>query len=477
MYFMKTICGFILLLFSSSVAFAQGTSCNNSDVLTLDGVCRDYTISATTGSAIHCTTGIYTGTGRLTIFSFTTNAAAACVLIHLTTSGAQPAEVTLWTKCTSGGAGNLQNDDPASSICFDDGTGDWAPCETLVLLPSTVYYLRVWTPGPGTINMCAKHYNPPNNTCAGATPIGTTPIVDNNACNKGSTEVLPEQLCAFSLENTAFYSYTVQNTGTSILTLSNIACDNSNVGVSAAFQIGFFTGNCGSLTPVSCYADSAGTLQATTNSFPAGTKITVAIDGMIGSNCSYTISAINAITLPVSLKYFTGWMNPNKNILRWTTMSEANNLYFDIEKSVDGFNFTKIGTTLGRNHSNAATDYGFEDGSLMPKQFYRLKIIGADGNYMYSNTVQLRRQNLKTESVFFDNHLPDKLIVKVNSPSEKKANIQIIDVLGRQREIKNTAFDKGENLYTIDIHSLSRGLYYLIFTDNNTRTQYSFVRQ
>jgi hypothetical protein len=473
---MKTMCGFILLLFTSFVAFSQGTSCNSSDALTLDGVCRPYTISATTGSASHCTAGLYSGTGYYTFFSFTTNAIGSCVLIHLTSSGNQATEVTLWEKCTSGGAGNLQNQQPASSVCFDDGTGDWAPCETLTLVANTVYYLRVWTPGTGTLTMCAKNYDPPNNTCAGATSIGSTPFTDNNACNKGSTEVLPEQLCAFSLENTAFYSYIVQNTGTSILTISNISCDNSDLGVNAAFQIGFFTGTCGSLVPLNCFADSNGTVQATTNSLPAGTKVTVAIDGMIGSNCSYTISAINALTLPVSLKYFTGWMNPNRNILRWTTMSEINNLYFDIEKSIDGLNFTKIGTALGRNHSNAATDYSFEDGALMPRQFYRLKIIGADGNFMYSNIVQMKRQNLKNESVFFDNHVPDKLIVKVNVPSERKANIQIIDVLGRQRQTQTAKFVKGENLYTVDIHSLTSGLYYLIFSDNNERTQYSFIK-
>jgi hypothetical protein len=478
---MKAFCG-LILLFYSTIAFAQGTSCNNSHVLTLDGVCRDYTISTSTGTADHCSTSpyggaLYTGTGRITIFSFTTNASGSCVLIDLTTSGGQAAEVTLWAKCTSGGAGNLQNPEDPSSICFNDGTGLWAPHQNLILAASTTYFLRVWTPGPGTITMCARNYTPPNSLCSGATAIGPTPIPDNNACHKGTTEVLPEHLCALSLENTAFYTYTVAYTGASIITISNITCDNSNIGVDAGFQVGFFTGNCGSLTPVNCFEDSSGTFQATTNSFPAGTNITVAIDGLVGSNCAYTISAINAITLPAVVKYFTAWVRPGSNNLRWISLQETQGARYEIEKSLDGINFFKIGNVTGVNHSNSQTDYGFDDFSLMPNQFYRLKIISANSQTIYSNIIQAKRPGSKYPSVVFQNYASDRLVLKVNSTHDKNASIQVIDVLGRQMKVRKVQFDKGENSYTIDIYNLSKGLYYLVFSDYESRMQYSFIKQ
>ena len=472
---MKTISGLILLLYSS-VIIAQGNDCINPYVLDLDGICRDYTISSTPGTALHCTnSAYYSGTGVVTIFSFKTNSTGSCVLINLTTSDYQPAEVMLFAGCTGGGS--LHFPDDASSVCFDDGTGLWAPSETFVLSPGTVYYLRVWTLKSGTITMCAKNYDPPNNDCAGATPIGPTPIADNNACHKPGQGVTPDQLCAFSLENTAFYSYTTQSAGSSMVTIANIACDNSAIGGSSGFQIGFFTGSCGSLIPINCYSDIGMTVQATTNSMPAGSQIIVAIDGMQGSNCSYTISAINAIVLAANLKYFSAWMKPAANALRWLTLNETNNTYFDIEKSSDGIHFLKIGTVAGKNHSNTETDYSFEDAMLAPNQFYRLKIIGENGNFMYSHIVQVKRPNLKTGSVIFENPVSNKLIIKVNTPYEKNTKIQIIDVLGRQRELKNAKFDKGENIYTIDTHSLPSGLYYLIFSDNNSRAQYSFIKE
>src|SRR4030095_12850782 len=175
--------------------FAQGSNCLTSHVLPLDGQFHDYTISSTTGDAMHCTnlSSIYDGTGRLTIFSFTPTS-TTCVLVNVATSNHQPAEVLLFGTCSGGG--NLANNswDEASSICFNDGTGLWAPSKSFTFLPGTTYYLRVWTPGPGTIAMSANTYAPPNNSCSGATFIGTIPVTDNNACHKPSAEVTLERV-------------------------------------------------------------------------------------------------------------------------------------------------------------------------------------------------------------------------------------------------------------------------------------------
>jgi hypothetical protein len=473
---MKTVWALILLAYCTA-ASGQGTSCTNAISLTLDDSCRSYAISSTTGTALHCTSGLYAGTGQLTVFKFTTNSSASCVLVHITTSGGQAAEVSMFDLCSGGG--NLQSpqhDLIPSHVCFDDGTGYWAPCETEVLTANTTYYLRVWTPGTGTITMCAKHYTPPNNTCAGATPISSTPILDNNSCNRGSTEVYPDALCANSLENTAFYSYTIDVTGASIVTISNISCDNSDLGVNAGFQIGFFTGNCGALTWQSCFADSNGTVNATTGSFPAGTRITVAIDGMIGSNCSYTISAFNAIPLPASLRYFSAWKKPNSNGLKWLTLAETNSPHFDIEKSLDGLNFFKVAAVEGKNRNNTETNYAFDDPAISANQYYRLKIVGTNGNFVYSNIARIKREDIPEESITFQNFVSDKLVLKVSSIEGKTANIRIIDALGRERKIQHTNFNKGESSCTIDVQSLNRGIYYLVFSDNNSQKQWSFIK-
>ncbi|HEV8284542.1 MAG TPA: T9SS type A sorting domain-containing protein [Chitinophagaceae bacterium] len=476
----------VYLLLLPAFLFAQtGSTCSAPYVIPLDNQCHDYTISATTGTTIHCTGVIpgYSGTGRLTIFSFTTNATASCVLINLTTSGGQPAEVLFYEGC--GGGSLHENDrDDYSSVCFNDGTGLWAPSETFTLASNTTYYLRVWTPGSGTITMCAKSYDPPNNNCTGATPIGSTPVTDNNACHKPAQGIAPELLCAYSLENTAFYSYTTELTGASVITVSSILCDNSALSGSSGVQIGFFAGSCASLTHIGCYYDVGPTVQATINylpggaPIPAGTNIIVAVEGMgVGSNCTYTISATNAFSLPATLKYFSGWIKPDANVLRWLTLSEDPDTHFEIQKSSDGMSYFKIGMLDGKNHANSETDYSFEDKSILANQFYRLKIISGRNRGLYSNTIQLKRENANNESVAFQKVATSKVVVKTATSVEKNAIVQIIDPLGRQMKVQHMKIDRGENSYTIDIQSLDKGIYYLIFQANNTKKQFSFIKE
>ena len=461
------------LLLASRPCFSQGNSCSTPYSLTLDGVSRDYSITSLTGLALHCTNSIYVGTGHITIFSFTTNASASCVLIDLTTSGLQPAEALLYNKCSGGGA--LQNLETASSVCFDDGTGLWAPSETLVLMPNHLYFLRVWTPGTGTLTLSAKNYDPPNNTCAGATVIGTTPVADNNACHKPSTEVTPIQLCAFSLENTAFYRYTIDVSGISVLMISHISCDNSAAGATAGFQIGFFTGSCGSLIPLSCYAAIGGTVTAPTDSLPSGTQVTVAIDGMSGSNCSYLINAFNAVFLPVSIKYFTAWVAPRANTLRWVTTNENGNTSFEIEKSPDGLNFHPIGTVREENNPRPHEDYTFEDRSPWPDQFYRLRIVGIHGEVFYSNIIHVKRGNIETGHII-QNPVSGILQAKIISQQTEMVRLQILDGEGRLVKIENSRLEKGEHIYSLDIGQLPNGIYYLVIPGQETRSGYKFIK-
>ena len=462
------------LWLSSSPCYSQGNSCSTPYSLILDGVTRNYSISSLTGLALHCTNINYIGTGHVTIFSFTTNASGSCVLVDLTTPGFQPAEVLLYERCSGGGA--LQNLEVASSVCFDDGTGFWAPSETLVLTPNHTYFLRIWTPGTGILKLSAKNYDPPNNTCAGATLIGTTPIADNNACHKPSTEVTPIQLCAFSLENTAFYRYIVDVSGVSVLMINNISCDNSAAGATAGFQIGFFKGSCGALIPISCYAAIGGSISAPTDSLPEGTQVTVAIDGMSGSNCSYMINAFNAVFLPVSIKYFTAWMTPASNTLRWVTVNETGNTDFDIEKSVDGLNFHKIGTLRGGNNPRPSEDYTFEDVTPWADQYYRLRMVGSQGRVIYGNIIRVKRGIIQTGQVIIQNPVTEKLKVRITSQKAEMVRMQILDGEGRMVKNETSRIDKGEHIYPIDISQLPKGVYYLIIPGQGSQSGYKFIK-
>jgi hypothetical protein len=463
-----------MLCVTTTYLYPQGASCTNPHILALDTVSRNFAVSPTSGTSAECSAG-FSGSGKITIFSFTTNASGSCVLVHIATSApVQVAEVSMYTGC--GGTGTPQGLQSGSSVCFVDGTGYWAPSQVLTLLPNTTYYLRVWTPGAGTITMSATNYPPPNNLCSGSSWISGDVTKDNNACAKPSTEVTPVQLCAFSLENTAFYTYIVESNGVSSIQLNDINCDNLNSAAETGFQIGFFVGSCGSLQKISCATGSGGSLTATTGWLAAGTQVFVAIDGTAGSNCSYSITAFNATVLPVKLKYFTAWKRPDANRLTWLTTSEKNFSHFEIEKSSDGANFVRITTIKGKGGNSTETAYTFDDNEVKVVQYYRLKYVDANGQYTYSNILRVNRDDVTNTKVLFSNRVTTMLALRLIDLNADNLSIKIIDNSGREVRRQNVKINPGENSLNINTGSIPSGFYYLMLSADNYKRTFSFVK-
>lgn len=486
---------FIFFSIYNSTVFAQGTNCSNATTIPLDGTCNTYSVSTATGAAVHCSGSGYTGpNGRVTWFRFTTNSTADCVTMDMqaSTSGIKM-EVALYTGCSGTTGTGLSN---IHSICMDDGNGIWATnleygsITGTNFAPNTTYYLRVRTENgfTGTIQICAKSEVATNNLCSGSTGIDTlTTTNQNNACNSGSIEVTPGNLCAGTLENTAWYTFTVLTSGVSSVVISNMYCDNANVNTFIAgpspnnygFQIGFFTGNCGSLTPTNCVGQTGsagGTVIASSTSLPAGTVVHVAIDGYYGSNCKYDILAINAAPLSVKMKSFDGWRGNDFNLLTWTTLTETNNKYFEIERSEDGSNFSYLGRVNGALNSTVEKKYSFRDEKPLSTGYYRLKQVDAHGIITYSRIIKIIRPVTSLLTATFQNPVHDILKASFETSEAGMAQIRVVDVSGKTMLAESIKLQKGISQYQRSLSKLTPGTYYLVVTRDNMRKTFPFIK-
>jgi hypothetical protein len=97
----------------------------------------------------------------------------------------------------------------------------------------------------------------------------------------------------------------------------------------------------------------------------------------------------NPSPLPVVLTSFTGQASSTANVLRWTTASEANSAYFEVERSADGQEFVKIGQVAAAGTTSAARSYQFVDAAATATRYYRLRQVDLDGTATYSPVVTL----------------------------------------------------------------------------------------
>jgi hypothetical protein len=115
------------------------------------------------------------------------------------------------------------------------------------------------------------------------------------------------------------------------------------------------------------------------------------VDGVRGSlrpNIKLAIS--NSVSLPIELLYFKGENSERYNHLNWSTASENNNDYFNIEKSIDGEFWDIINKQSGAGNSTTKLEYSFVDQNVERMvNYYRLKQTDYDGNFKYSDIISI----------------------------------------------------------------------------------------
>lgn len=160
--------------------------------------------------------------------------------------------------------------------------------------------------------------------------------------------------------------------------------------------------------------------------------------------------------LPVSLIQFTAKKQLNTVILQWNTTNEIAQWKYEIERSSNGIQFTKIGTINALN--NTSNTYNFVDAAITDVSgtyFYRLKIIDQNNLFKYSS-VRLVNWNNTTLQI---NVTPNPVIngyVQIVS-NQVFNQLQIFNSNGKLvvNEKTNTATK------TLNVSNLTNGVYSL----------------
>ncbi len=94
--------------------------------------------------------------------------------------------------------------------------------------------------------------------------------------------------------------------------------------------------------------------------------------------------------LPVELSAFNAVKNDQSVELSWSTMSERNNSFFTIERSLDAVSWEIINIVAGQNESSSIYNYTIYDSSpLSGISYYRLKQTDINEAYSYSQIVTI----------------------------------------------------------------------------------------
>ena len=172
----------------------------------------------------------------------------------------------------------------------------------------------------------------------------------------------------------------------------------------------------------------------------------------------------NGTPLPVEMLFIEAKNMNNEYIkINWATATELNNMRFDVERSTDGVNFTKIGEVQGNGTSTERHDYSYNDKDVTAgiRYYYRLKQIDFDEKYEYSPVVSemLRGEDLFRVSEFVPNPAADQAKLFITTGKEQEISIEMHNYLGEVVKQGATYLNKGSNTINFDFGDLAAGTY------------------
>ena len=125
-------------------------------------------------------------------------------------------------------------------------------------------------------------------------------------------------------------------------------------------------------------------------------------DGVRGSaRPNIKIALSDPVSLPIELLYFNGVAHGRVNNLYWSTASENNNDYFNIEKSSDDEIWVDIDKQKGSENSSTQLYYSFSDNNVEKIiNYYRLKQTDYDGNFKYSDIISIDNRDNDSKEIY-----------------------------------------------------------------------------
>ncbi|HRP91602.1 MAG: T9SS type A sorting domain-containing protein [Ignavibacteriaceae bacterium] len=188
----------------------------------------------------------------------------------------------------------------------------------------------------------------------------------------------------------------------------------------------------------------------------------------------------NTGALPVELSAFSGAIIGQNVKLYWITKTETNNYGFEVERASLSASplrgWEKIGFVNGNGNSNSPKEYSFNDKSILGGKYsYRLKQIDNDGQFEYSNNIEVDIE-VPLEFALNQNYPnPFNPSTKISFQIAETAftSLKVFDVLGNEVEsLVNKELQAGSYVFDFDASSITSGIYfYKLQSGNLTSTK------
>jgi len=188
-------------------------------------------------------------------------------------------------------------------------------------------------------------------------------------------------------------------------------------------------------------------------------------------------SMIDCQSTAVELIDFSGRSSAGGNIVTWTTGSENESDYFELESSKDGMGFTSIAKKKATGFSNSSNTYSFLDRNHFDGTYYRLSEVDFQGNrtsfqviFVESTTNDLAGNSISVFPTLVEN----QFAVTILDDSEF-IKLRLFDLTGAL--IEEMQLDASTGSFSWNIEQLKTGIYIVDAQAGSKHSQVKIFKQ
>ncbi len=173
---------------------------------------------------------------------------------------------------------------------------------------------------------------------------------------------------------------------------------------------------------------------------------------------------VGSAVLPVLFTKFDASCTNNGALVSWSTSSEYNSDYFEVERSVNGNDWTKIAKIKASGTTSTAHTYQQTD-VFSGTAFYRIKQVDLDGHFIYTSIFKSNCDRKKFNIVIYPVPARDLLKVVISSDKSVKTQLMVMDAVGKVVRKIDLNLLNGNNTFQVNLKGLASGEY-LIHSNN-----------
>ena len=179
--------------------------------------------------------------------------------------------------------------------------------------------------------------------------------------------------------------------------------------------------------------------------------------------------------LPVELTSFTATTSGQQVALRWATASETNNHGFDVEMRRSDNVYETLGFVAGSGTSSEANSYAFQTDQMDPGVYnFRLRQINIDGNFEYSNELEVEIDLISEFAVTapYPNPAADRSSFDIAVREQQFVRATLYNLLGQEVSVlfSGNMDENGVKEVSFDTAELSAGTYIVRVEGDTFRT-------